>query len=195
MDEPDDIDVVRRVLDGHINDFELLIDRHRSKVASIVSGHVPPDCVGDVTADVFLDAYRALAGYRPTRPFGHWLARIATRRCCDYWRRRKRSREAPFASFSPDAQVWLENTASDDAEAHPPDGRYGEAAREVLRSALAALPADDRMALTLVHMEERPVREAAELLGWSAAKVKIRTFRARRKLRVFLGRTLRKEPT
>jgi len=196
VDESDEMDVIRRVLDGHVDDFELLLDRHRSSVLAIVAGHVPPDCVAEVAADVFVDAYRKLAGYRPLRPLGHWLARIATRRCCDYWRRRGRSREVNFTSLPPAAQAWLDRAADGDDGAEPPvDGRYGEAAREVLRCALATLPAVDRMALTLVHMEELPVREAAERLGWSVARVKVRTFRARKKLRMILERMMRKEPT
>jgi len=188
------MDVIRAVLAGRADDFEILVDRHRARVAAIVSGHVPPDVVGEVAADVFLDAYRSLARYRPVRPFVHWLSRLATRRCCDFWRRRGRSREIPFASLSPEAQAWLDRAAAGEPDAGPSnDGPYGETAREALRSALEQLPAADRMALTLVHIDERPVREAAGLLGWSAANVKIRTHRARRKLRAMLRLALQRE--
>ena len=49
------------------------------------------------------------------------------------------------------------------------------------------------MALTLVYLEERPVREAAELLGWSAANVKVRSLRARRKLRRVIERMTKEQ--
>ena len=39
------------------------------------------------------------------------------------------------------------------------------------------------MVITLIYAEERSIQEAAELLGWSAANVKVRAFRARRFLR------------
>jgi RNA polymerase sigma-70 factor (ECF subfamily) len=48
------------------------------------------------------------------------------------------------------------------------------------------LKADDRMALELVHLEGYSNREAAQLLGWSQAKMKMRAFRAKKRLRHLL---------
>ena len=42
----------------------------------------------------------------------------------------------------------------------------------------------------IVHIEERPVAEAAELLGRSVANVKVRAFRSRRKLRATLEKLI-----
>jgi len=47
---------------------------------------------------------------------------------------------------------------------------------------LAKLRAEDRMVIELVYFEGLSVKEAAKLLGWSVANVKIRSFRARKKL-------------
>ena len=58
-----------------------------------------------------------------------------------------------------------------------------KAARELLDIVLGRLPAKDRMALTLVHLEGRSVGDAAELLGWSAVNVKVRAHRARRAMK------------
>ncbi len=60
-------------------------------------------------------------------------------------------------------------------------------AEDLLRWALDKLSATDRMVVTLTHLEERPVAEAAELLGMSVPNVKVRAFRARKKLREILG--------
>jgi len=48
------------------------------------------------------------------------------------------------------------------------------------------LSAEDRAVLELVYLEERPVKEAAELLGWSSVNVKVRAYRSRKKLRAIL---------
>jgi RNA polymerase sigma-70 factor (ECF subfamily) len=48
--------------------------------------------------------------------------------------------------------------------------------------ALAKLSPEDRMVIELVYLEELSVKEAADLLGWSAANVKVRSFRSRKKL-------------
>jgi RNA polymerase sigma-70 factor (ECF subfamily) len=61
-------------------------------------------------------------------------------------------------------------------------------AREILNWALGKLSAGDRMVLELVYLEGLSVQETAELLGWSKANVKVRSFRARMKLEKLLRR-------
>ena len=57
-----------------------------------------------------------------------------------------------------------------------------------------SLSPDDRMVVTLTHLEERSVKETAELTGLSKANVKVRAFRARRKLRDILLKTMEGKP-
>jgi RNA polymerase sigma-70 factor (ECF subfamily) len=66
-----------------------------------------------------------------------------------------------------------------------PDGNV-EHARELLRWAMAKLSADERLVITLLELEERSVRETAELTGWSESNVKVRAFRARQALKNIL---------
>ena len=57
------------------------------------------------------------------------------------------------------------------------------AAREIVEKLLAQLAPTDRLVLTLLHLEGRSVEEVRELTGWNAPVIKVRAFRARRKLR------------
>ena len=59
---------------------------------------------------------------------------------------------------------------------------------ERLRPALETLKPEDRMVLTMLHIEERSVAEIASLLGWTESNVKVRALRARQKLKDFLLR-------
>jgi RNA polymerase sigma-70 factor (ECF subfamily) len=59
-------------------------------------------------------------------------------------------------------------------------------ARDLMMRALALLSPADRAVIELVHLEERPVKEAADMLGWSTANVKVRAHRSRKKLRKIL---------
>ena len=60
-------------------------------------------------------------------------------------------------------------------------------AREVLDRALSTLGPDDRLVLTLLHLEEKDVRQIAALTGWSVTGVRVRAFRARHRLRKALA--------
>jgi len=57
---------------------------------------------------------------------------------------------------------------------------------EILDWALGKLSAKDRMVMELVYLEGLSGKEAADLLGWSVANVKIRSLRSRRKLEKLL---------
>ena len=68
-------------------------------------------------------------------------------------------------------------------------GREAEArsAHEVVPRAMAELPADMRVVLTLLELEDRSVREVASLTGRSEANVKTRCTRARAPLKEILA--------
>jgi RNA polymerase sigma-70 factor (ECF subfamily) len=74
------------------------------------------------------------------------------------------------------ALEWLAGSR-DDAQL---DAR---AAREAVDALLARLPSDDRVVLTWLDLEGRSTAEIAQLTGWSRTLVKVRAFRARRRLR------------
>ena len=63
----------------------------------------------------------------------------------------------------------------------------GFAARDLLRQLMERLSPADRLVVTLLHLEEKSVAEVRALTGWSAALVKVRAFRARKKLQKFLS--------
>jgi RNA polymerase sigma-70 factor (ECF subfamily) len=48
---------------------------------------------------------------------------------------------------------------------------------------------EERLIITLLELEEKPIREIAELTGWSESKVKVRAFRARQALKTILEKT------
>jgi RNA polymerase sigma-70 factor (ECF subfamily) len=156
----------------------------------IISRHVPPDRAPEVAHETFIRAFEKLGTYRAESPFGHWLVRIALRRCADFWRDKARRRETVFSALGPETMDWIESIPSD-----APAGGLETLAEEneagtLLDWALGQLAPDDRVVLTLTHMDGQPLADVAELMGWSLAKVKVRSFRARRKLRGVLGHLL-----
>jgi RNA polymerase sigma-70 factor (ECF subfamily) len=181
--KPSDEEIVRRVIGGDINAFESILLRYKDHVLDIVRKHVPYHEVEETAHDVFVRAYQSLATFRERSRFKHWLSAIAVRACYDFWRKRYRSRELPMSSLSEEHQEWLEGVMSERSNRSFDDKVCQEKARELLDWALDRLSPEDRMVLELVYLEGRSGREAADLLGWSVANVKVRSLRARRKLR------------
>ena len=184
--QPDDMSIIAQVVGGDVDAFEHLLARYEAPVINLVAAHVPGEHVAEVAHEAFIRAFKALPGYAPKRPFRNWLTTIALRTCHDFWRVHYRRREAPASDLSDNGQQFIEAAmAADSREEFERLARAREA-REVLALVLDRLSPMDRLVITLTGLEERPVSEAAEMLGISVPNVKIRAHRARLKLRHFL---------
>jgi RNA polymerase sigma-70 factor (ECF subfamily) len=181
--KPSDAEIVRRVIGGEINAFESLLLRYKDHVLEVVKKHVPYNEVEETAHDVFVRTYQSLSTFKERSSFKQWLSAIAVRACYDFWRKRYRSRELPMSSLTEEHREWLEKVVSNRSGQSFDDKASQKEARELLDWALARLSPGDRMVLELVSLEGLSGREAADLLGWSVANVKVRSLRARRKLR------------
>jgi RNA polymerase sigma-70 factor (ECF subfamily) len=171
------------VVSGDADAFEALLQRYRSLVFGIVNKHVPHDNAEEVAQDVFVRAYQSLPGFAAKSSFRRWIATIALRSCCDFWRNRERNREVPLSTLTEEHQKWLDEVLAPQSREAFLEQAARQEAKEVLHYALERLAPEDRMVLSLVHLEELPVREAANLLGWSVIKTKVKAHRARHKMR------------
>ena len=185
--KPSDAEIVHRVMDGDINAFESLLVRYKGHVLEVVKKHVPYNEVEETAHNVFVRAYQSLPTFKQRSSFKQWLSGIAVRACYDFWRKQYRSREMPMSSLTEEHKEWLEKVASDRSHQSFDDMDSQKKARELLNWALDRLSPEDRMVLELVYLEGLSGSEVADLLGWSVANVKVRSFRARRKLRNLLG--------
>jgi RNA polymerase sigma-70 factor (ECF subfamily) len=177
-----DAEVVYQVVSGDVNAFERLLKRYEAHVLRIVKKHIPFDKVEEVAQDVFIRIYQSLPNFKKDDSFKQWLSTITVRTCYDFWRKHYRYREIPISSLSEKHQVWLEEAMATRSSQSFDDIASQKEAREILDWALDRLSPEDRMVLELVYLEGYSVKEAANLLGWSTTKVKVRSFRSRKKL-------------
>lgn len=185
-DNADDAHIIDLVLGGAVNAFETLLLRYADHVLRIVRKHVDYGAVEETAHEVFIRAFQSLPGFRSDGNFRQWLSSIAVRTCHDYWRKAYRSREIAMSQISESNREWLEQILLDRSGQSFEEKGAQEEAREVLDWALERLPPGHRMLLELVYLEGLSSKEAAELLGWSVANVKVRSFRARKKLQKLL---------
>ena len=179
------LQIINRVLQGEVECFAELIDRYQQHVTKIVNRHVPSDYVAEVAHDVFVRAFSGLAGFSTGVPFEHWLSGIAVRTCYDFWRARSRE-DMPVSAFTAQHEAWIDQVLADASDARFQEQVGRQETTDILRRALQRLSPENRLVLTLVHLEGHSVREVAQLLGWSVVNVKVRAHRARHALRRLL---------
>ena len=108
----------------------------------------------------------ACRAFRGQTPFEHWLSGIAVRTCYDFWRARRRE-ELPVSALTTEHQAWMDHVQAAESDDQFREQAKQQEAAELLQWALGHLSAENRLVLTLVHLDGYSVREAARLLGWS----------------------------
>jgi len=157
-----------------------LVEHLHPLVIRIVRAHLPRRVAEeDLAQDIFLKMFTRLAQYQGAVPFTHWVSRIAVTTCIDQLRAQKRRPEFRWADLSENEAEVLDNVLSDERAEAPGDAL---AARELVHKLLDQLKPDDRLVIQLLDLEQKSVAEIAALTGWGQSMIKVRAFRARRKL-------------
>ncbi len=183
-------ELIAAVLKGDASSFEPLVRRYSPRVFATARRYARrEDEVEDIVQEVWLKAFQKLDGFRQEAPFEHWLMRLAVRTCYDFLREHQRNKENTFSELTEPEQDWLDRFVSQASGTAA--GEEAEAARQLVRRILEELSPPARLIITLLEIEERPVKEIALLTGWSVPLVKVRAFRARAEMRKVLGRLAR----
>ncbi|NUQ66305.1 MAG: sigma-70 family RNA polymerase sigma factor [Pirellulales bacterium] len=169
------------------------LQRH---IASRISGDLGRLVLADdILHQTFVRAAQAIGRYQPRHEgaFFAWLATIADNLIRDAEKRRRRERRAVDADQSqPPGQSsgWaalVERIAGDDSTPSA-RGQRRESARRV-RSALAALPDDQREIVERYYLKGQSLDEVARAMGCTKGAVRASCYRARKRLRELMGRS------
>ena len=175
--ERTDKQLAELVLAGDEAAFEEIFDRYKRLVAAVASRYFrQPAEIEEIIQTTFTKAFFELKNFRGlhTASMGGWFAKIAANACLDALRVQKRRPECELTEI--EVIAFAEPSAVANSETVAVD-------RDLAEKLLARLPAQERALMQMLYAEEMSVNETAKALGWSASKVKVRAWRARRSLR------------
>jgi len=178
----------RRIAQGDENAARDLLRHFHPFVARLVASHLPRRMSQeDLTQMIFIKIFQNLDSYSGKVPLHHWVSRVAINTCLNELRAEKRRPEWRLSDFDPETSAAIERLARTETDFASTDDE--RVARELLDGLLARLSPEDRLLVTLLHLEERSVREIHLLTGWSRTAIKVRAFRARAKMKKLLAKT------
>src|SRR5499425_3896532 len=181
VDTADDRELVRRAQAGEKEAFEELIRRHQHRVFAVAGGILRKrEDVEDVAQQVFVKAYFSLRRFDQRAAFSTWLYKITVNECWDLLRKRKARPLVYESDFSQEQS--RQYSATEQKADSGPDTSERMAMRQRLDNMLAQLDDRDRAMLILKEVEGFSVEEIADSLGLNANTVKVRLFRARRRI-------------
>ena len=155
-------------------------------VAKIVRAHRPRRTAEeDLCQMIFIRVFQKLSQFSGKVPLEHWVSRIAVNTCLNQIESERVRPELRHADLSEEERAVVENLATSSEELAP-DQRL--ASRQLVEHLLAALKPVERLAIDLLYLQGRSVDEIRKITGWSAALIKVRAFRARKKMKDQLAR-------
>jgi RNA polymerase sigma-70 factor (ECF subfamily) len=182
--EISDEEIVRRVVAGERELFELLLRRYNQRIYRAVRAILRnPDDVEDVMQQAYVSAYRALPQFEGRSGFATWMTKIAMREAA------ARNRKNMAVLYLVPARGG-ENTMNDIPEpgADPETLAVASDLMQHVEAEVAALPEAYRSVLLLREVEGLSTEETAACLEISTDVVKTRLHRARTMLRDALYR-------
>lgn len=176
----DDRELVRLAKSDDKEAFEILVRRHQSRVFAVAGGILRnKEDVEDVAQQVFVKAYFSLKRFDQRAAFSTWLYKITVNECWDVLRKRK-VRPLLYESDLNEEQAHEYSGFSEKATV--PDVSDRLEVRERVEKLLVDLDERDRLMLILKEVQGFSVEEIAEILDINGNTVKVRLFRARRRI-------------
>ena len=172
----EDVDLLRRYLNGDVAAFDELMAAHEDRVFGICLRMLRNrDAALDAVQETFLTVFRKADRYKAEAAFSTWLYRVAVNTCYDQLRRAKRR----SADTLPEGH--------DPADPRGADAFESAEVRPEIEAALQSIGPEFRAAVVLVDLEGLALETAADMLGVPVGTVKSRVFRGRRQLAEHLG--------
>jgi len=186
MDKNSDQIYIDKVLQGDTNAFAYLINRYKDMVYTIaikiVKSHEDAE---EVAQDSFLKAYEKLDSFKGNSKFSTWLYTIVYRNSITKIRKKKVA--------TSDIDQYVMDNYSEGHEFPQLEAIKNGEQQKYVREAIDRLPEKDALLITLFYMNESSVEEIEQITNLTQSNIKVKLFRARKKLNTELSFLLKEE--
>ena len=182
-----DIELINQVLAGNQSAYAEVIRRNQRFVFTLAMRFVKNrEDAQEVAQDSFVKAYHSLASFKQQAKFSTWLYTIVYTTAMTSLRK-KGIKTVAIDDEENGIQIGNAPLSFDANTAENRSRSF------YLNQAIEQLPADDATVLTLFYQGERTLEEIANTMGIETNGVKIKLFRARKRLKEKLERNLKHE--
>lgn len=172
-----DNDLISRVLSGDQQAYAGLVTRYQNYVFTLALRFTKNrEDAEEVSQDIFIKAYRALADFRGASKFSTWLYTIVNTTCITFLRKKR------LEVHSLDNEKVFE--VADNQDSGMRANLVEQKSRTAMvNQAISMLSTDDAEVITLFYKGEQTLEEIARILGIEANTAKVRLHRARTRLK------------
>lgn len=175
MEFRDDTYYINQILRGNVNAFSYLVEKHKRMAYTLALKLVQiPEDAEEIAQDGFVKAYQSLNQFKGESKFSTWLYKIIYHAAIT----RLRKKQMEIISIDDNQNRNFDVCETD----HFLNQLTIEEQNNSVRIAIDRLPDEDRALITLYYLNECSVKEITTITSDSESNVKIKLFRARKKL-------------
>lgn len=179
----EDQKIIEMVQKGNVNAFSHLVDKYQDIVFSIALKVLKNrEEAEEMAQETFIKVYRSIGSFQGKAKFSTWLYRITYNTCITHTRKKKIS------------TTQIDNLPVSDEQDEGSFGDFPEESRSrYLEMAMQKLPEEDYALVLLYYYEDQSIEDIREATGLSESNVKIKLFRARKKLYEWMNEFMKNE--
>jgi RNA polymerase sigma-70 factor (ECF subfamily) len=184
MDDPEPDALVQAALRHDEEAARELVRRLYPLVGKMVRSHRPRRTAEeDLCQMIFIKIFQKLSQFSGKVPLEHWVSRIAVNTCLSQIESERVRPELRHADLTEEEEAVVKNLAVSSEELAPD---HQLASRQLVEHLLEFLKPVERLVIDLLYLQGRSVEEIHEITGLGVAAIKVRAFRARKKMKAQL---------
>ena len=186
MTQPKDQIYIDKVLQGDTSSYSYLVEKYQDMAYTVALKIVRnAEDAEEVAQDSFIKAFQQLKTFQGKSKFSTWLYTIVYRTAISKTRKKK------IAITDIDEYV-VDNYSTDTAYSQIEELKHEEQ-QKYIKAAINRLPELDALLVTLFYINDNTLDEIEKITGYTKTNIKVRLFRARKKLYKSLEYFLKEE--
>jgi RNA polymerase sigma-70 factor (ECF subfamily) len=178
--------IINQIIEGDTKAFAVLVDRYKDLVFTLAIRMLKNrEEAEEVSQDTFIKVFKSLGKFKGDSKFSTWIYKVAYNTCLDRIKRNKRQMNEVGIDEFTEHQIKTIDNALDKLETNEQ--------QQSIQECLQRLPSEDSFLLTLYYFEDLSLEEISKIVNIEANTVKVKLFRARKKLASILKQRLEPE--
>lgn len=175
MDKENDLYYINLVIEGNTNAFAVLVDRYKDFVFTLSLKMLRNSNEAEESAqDTFIKVFRSLKSFKKESKFSTWLYKITFNNCLDRIKKQKRNR--PIAELNEYTEQEAKSLMSVLESIEETERK------KMIQDCLNLLQPEENFLITLYYFNENSLKEISQIMEINENNLKIKLFRARKKL-------------
>lgn len=176
---------INQIIEGNSNAFAVLVDRYKGFVFTLAYKMMKDrEEAEEVAQDTFLKVYKSLNKYKGESKFSTWIYKITYNTCLDRLKKKKEKNVVYIEDFSERELKAIENIL---------DAIDEKDRNQKIQDCLHLLLSEEAFLLTLYYFDDQSIEEISKVMDTNANNIKIKLFRARKKIASILKQQLEPE--